>query len=194
MLVHVLYAAHPPQCSFELTLEQLTRRDTRFGALPALQRRGVLEQVVQDSADLQQAHLRLKMGPQVWHGTPGALDEDGSGRVSAGHGWSEQELEFALGLNLVEAERHAVSVSELTGVLQAWPHGTVYVFGAGSGAGEDTLQRRFNLTSFTDRLELEFLAQSGFAELGVLRAHRIGGEGRPHILRAGNSAAHGGPV
>jgi hypothetical protein len=192
MLVHVLYAAHPPQCSFELTLEQLTRRDARFGALPALHRRGVLAQVVQDSADLQHAHLRLKIATEVWYGTPGALDGNGPGRTPAGHGCSEHALEHALGLDLVTTERPAVSVSEWPGIVQAWSHGTVYLFGARPGAGGEGLQRRYNLASFADRLELEFLMQAGAAGLGVLRAHQMGEEGRPRILRA-NSAAPGNP-
>ncbi len=193
MHVHVLYAAHPPQCSFELTLEQLTRRDARFGALPALHRRGVLDHVVQDSADLLQAHLRLSIGAQVWHGTPGALDEDGSDRALSLRGCREQRLEHVLGLDLVDVGTRHLPAPELFGLLQSWPHGTVYLFGAGPGAGGAGLQRRLNLAGFTDRLELEFLARSGVAGLGVLRAHHIGAEGRPQVLRAGASAAPAPP-
>lgn len=188
MIPQVLYAAHPPQFTVTLTLDQLAQRDARFGMLHLLRQRPSLPLIVQDSADLQQAHLRLCLGCQTVHGTPGALDEDGTGQRQPFHGWSELALEHALGLEVGASRTCLTSTADWYGEVQRWPQGVVYLFGPGADGPGPVFTRRLNLASFTDRLELEFLAQATFASWPVLRAHQLKGSGQPHILRAGCAA------
>lgn len=185
MSFRVQYAPHPPQFSLELSLAQLARLDARFAGVRALRARGSLGLAVQDSADLQEAHLTVREGRLEWRGTPGGLDENGlfPGR-SPLHGWSEVALTHGLGLDLARAEVREVSGRELGGELVSWRAGVVYAFARVGEEAHPTLVRRLNLGNFFDRLEAEVLASLAFAAVDVVRVHRLGEDGRHLVWRA----------
>lgn len=194
MAYQVLYAAHPPQFSVTLSLEQLAARDARFADLRALRLRRALDLTVQDSADLQGAHLRLTHGSSVWQGTPGALDEDGSGLRRPFHGWSEAALEYGLGLDLAPCHQRPLSPDQLAAELAASPVGVLYAFARPKSGDRPALVRRLNLAGDLDRLEHEYLAATGYAGLDLLRLHRLGAGGEHLVLRAEVGAAHRAPA
>ena len=176
MSAYAVYTAHPPEFSLRLTLTGLARLDRRYADLERLRRRADLGAVVQDSADLLHAHLRLHLDGQEWSGTPGLLDEDGSGRPCSGHGCSEAELAARLGL---KAPGGRLPPGELAARLPEWPHGLVHLFGPLG------LQRRLNLAGLTDRLELDFALEAGGTDTLVLWARRLEAGGGLVSLRAG---------
>lgn len=195
MSFHVLYAPHPPQFTLELTPGQLAQRDCRFANLWALRGRGVLALAVQDSADLQQAHLTVREGRAEWRGTPGALDE---GRPHPARlpfsGWSERALEDGLGLDPGHVRVREVGGAGLAAEFAAWPAGIVYLFAQEPGAPHPGVARRLNLTHFLDRLEAEFLGRAAFAGFPLVRAHRLGADGSMEVLRAGLDPAPAVPA
>ncbi|GGR06446.1 hypothetical protein [Deinococcus ruber] len=179
-----VYAAHPPQFTVSLSLDQLARRDMRFAQSGAFQLRGTLGLVLQDSADLQQAHIALRNGQTEWHGTPGQFDEDGRNDVrSPAAGWSEAALMAALGLDLPLTTVHDLSAEELA-ALAGWASGIVYVFGRRAGSGVLSMTRRLNLANFFDRLELELLASRHFEGCAAVCAYRLEQGGRVQVWRA----------
>ena len=185
MPLRVLYAPHPPQFSVELTLEQLAQLDGRFADVRQLRARGVLDLTVQDSADLQEAHLSVRGERCEWRGTPGQLDENGRcGCRRPFAGWSEAALAYGLGLDLARPVVQPLSRSELCARLDGWRVGILYAFRRGPDALPPTLARRLNLANFFDRLECEVLAQLGFADFAVVRVHRLGAGGSQQVWRA----------
>ncbi len=185
MSFHVLYAPHPPQFTLELTVQQLACRDARFAHLRTLRERGLLDLAVQDSADLQNAHLTLRQGGAEWRGTPGALDEHHtfSSRPPFA-GWSELALEYGLGLDLGPSRVREVNGAEIGAELNTWQEGVVSVFAHPAGTAHAALSRRLNLANFFDRLEVGFLAQTAWAGFVLVRAHRLGAHGAYEVLRA----------
>ncbi|PNY79468.1 hypothetical protein [Deinococcus koreensis] len=189
--MHVQYAPHPPQYSLELTLEQLARRDSRFGHLSALWARGILGDVVQDSADLQGAHLSLRQGHGLWIGTPGRLDEHGGpdpGDPEPAHpgrrpfeGWTELALDYALALDL--AGGWTPAEPDWAAQVAEWGQGVVYTFALSPGRTQPTLTRRLNLSNFFDRAEFDVLVASAFSGVAVVRCHQLSASGTPVVWR-----------
>ncbi|WP_084051051.1 hypothetical protein [Deinococcus hopiensis] len=170
--------------SQKLTLTDLARQDARFTQARHLRIRDVLADVVQDSADLQGAHLNLRCGRSEWRGTPGRLDGEGtSSGPSPFHGWSESTLIYGLGLDLGETDVRATTSARLLAEVSEWPAGLVYTFRR-SAEGVPHVSRRLNLSNFIDRLECDFLACLAAADLSVVRAHRLVAGGRMDVLRA----------
>lgn len=181
--MRVLYAPHPPQCCIELTPGQLAHLDARFTDLPRLRARGVLALTVQDSADLQGAHLTLSEGSAEWRGLPGHLDEDpeGSGCLPL-LGWSEAALISGLALDLGGVQTREVGAAHLARAVEGWTLGVVYLLSRRAGE-PPRVSRRLNLASFFDRLELEGLG-SGFGGCALVRAHRLCKDGTSRVWRA----------
>ncbi|ULH17563.1 hypothetical protein MF271_21165 (plasmid) [Deinococcus sp. KNUC1210] len=178
-----VYAPHPPQFTVSLTLDQLARRDMRFVRSEAVQLRGTLGLLLQDSADLQQAHIALRNGQTEWHGTPGQFDEDG--RIDArspATGWSESTLLAALDLSATALLD--LSVQELAAALAGWSVGIVYVFGRPTGSSVPGMTRRLNLANFFDRLEAELLASRHFEGCAAVWAYRLDQGGQVQGWRA----------
>ncbi len=184
MNVQIVSAPHPPEFSVNLTLADLARRDARFSGIHVLRSRRLLDLVLQDSADLQHAHLNLRYGPEEWSGTPGKLDEDGTeGYRSMFSGWTEQALTAGLGLDLGQTDLRTVTGAQMRTEVTTWPAGLLYTFCRGTG-GHPSLSRRLNLTRFVDRLEAEFLWEFPGREPILLRAHRLCPGGRMEVLQA----------
>ncbi len=176
MSTYAVFTACPPEFSTRLTLGALARLDARFADLDRLRRTADLALVVQDSADLQGAHLTLHVDGEEWTGAPGRLDEDGSDHHPPCYRWTEGWLAARLGVE--RAAPTELRLPEFARAVQAWSRGAVYVFGPPAGV----LLRRLNLSAFTDRLELEFLLGERPGGV-VLRAHRLEG-GASRVLRA----------
>ncbi len=184
---HVTYASFPAQFSTTFTVAHLASLDHRFHHLRALRGRRALDLVVQDSADLQNAHLTLRSGQAEWLGAPGALDEDGAGRRPF-HGWSEAALAYALGVDLTPVELQRVPFTELNDRVAAWRTGVLYAFARVDAGPSPALARRLNLANDMDRLEFDFLAATDFAGLDLVRAHRLNASGAHEVLRASSRA------
>jgi len=151
----VLYAPHPPQVCLELTVEQLARLDARFADVPRLRARGVLALTVQDSADLQGAHLTLSEGGKEWRGTPGRLDEAPECPACLPlAGWSEQALAFGLALDLGGVQMGEVDAAELGRALDGSARGAVYLLPRRGAGLSPRVSRRLNLACFFDQMEL----------------------------------------
>ncbi|SMB82752.1 hypothetical protein [Deinococcus hopiensis] len=176
MPFETVYAPHPPQFALTLTPEELIRRDARFAHIQRLQERGTLDLLLQDSADLQNAHLTLRWGEVRWQGTPGG---NGGERL-----WRDRDgkaLNCALGLDLTHTEVQAVEASRLAAEVISWDQGAVYILTG--KAGLPTVTRRLNLGDFCDRLEWDFLTDTGFAAIAEVQAHRLGKGGQPVVWR-----------
>ncbi len=185
MPFRVTYTVQPAPPGHALTQEQLAERDARFARTAELQRRGVLQDVVQDSADLQDTHLTLRTGAGEWCGTPDARGEPErlEGRP-LGFGWSEAALCRHLGLDVCGAELRAVGLTEVRAALTHARRGLLFAFAASGGVGAVTLRTRLNLTGFFDRLEVEALCARRFAGFDLLRLHRLTPTGQVRVLRA----------
>lgn len=190
MSVHVQYAPHPPQLSVELTAAPLAVLDARFGHLATLRRRRVLDQVVQDAADLLEAHIGLRAGRQSWQGTPGRLDEDGTTPSHPFVGWTELRLRHGLALDLGRPDLRPVAAAELFSTLASWRRGLVYLLCPDRATFAPVVRRRLNLANGIDRLELDHLSMEFLGD-AVLRAHRLDGEGRLVMWRAALSRCDG---
>ncbi|MFC4456399.1 hypothetical protein [Deinococcus sonorensis] len=183
MFFQIESAPEPPEYSFTMTVDALAQRDARFARLSTLRARGILADVVQDSADLQNVHLRLGDGRAAWRGTPGQLNEDGSLRPRPFHGWSEDALSYGLGLDLGRPRVRVMPATDLLAALRSWPAGLVYAFHRRPGPAP-ALARRLNLSAFIDRLEVEFLASLPGRDLAAIRAHRLSADGQLDIWRS----------
>lgn len=153
----------------------LIRQDARFALLVVLEARGVLNAVVQDSANLQWAPLQVRVGARSYTGMPGQTD---LGVL----GLDETRLDGRLGLDLLSAATRACGVEELREEVATWTAGMVYAFSAGTDG--PVVRRVFNLGVFADRVEFEWAAMGGLAPFDLVRAHRLGGAGRSEVWRA----------
>lgn len=207
--MHIQYAPHPPQYSLDLTPDQLARRDRRFSHLPVLWARGILGDVVQDSADLQGAHLVLRQGAGRWVGTPGRLDEHAGQAHTARRpfaGWTERALDYGLALDLAGgpgpaeadgAEGDWIDAdwanpdwanpdwanADWAGRVAGWGRGVVYTFARAPRHPQPTVTRRLNLSNFFDRAEFGFLATTDFPGAALIRAHRLAPDGTAVVWR-----------
>lgn len=153
--MHIRFAPVPPEFTLDLTFDALVRKDARFGHLACLRARGVLDHVVQDSADLQQAHLAL--GGHA--GTPG--------RTAALHttfaGWTPRALEYALGFDV------APVVPASCAEPSAWASGVAFLMRGGR------VERRLDLSDDADRFEFDWSRGARGVEAHL---HRLDREGR----------------
>lgn len=188
----VTYAPHPPQASLTWTLDQLARRDARFATLPQMRARGSLQDALQDSADLQQAHLTLRLGRAEYRASPGGWSDPWGAVAFAG--WSELALEHALALDApgVTIPRPAEPTAHWIAEVCGRRMGLAFVFwpaGPGRPAG---LRARLNLADFVDRMELEFLLGAGLPPGAVCRVHTLAPSGQVIVERATpKGAGHG---
>ena len=158
--MHIRFAPVPPQFTLDLPFDALVRKDARFGHLARLRARGVLDHVVQDSADLQQAHLVV--GSHV--GTPD--------RTSAFHamfeGWSLGALEYALGFDSTNV------VGASCGEPSAWSSGVAFLM------REGRVWRRLDLSDAADRFEFDWARGARGVNVHL---HRLDAHGRLERLR-----------
>lgn len=183
MSVQVQFAPEPPQLSVELTARQLAALDARLGHLVTLHRRRALAWVVQDAADLLDAHIDLRAGRWGWQGTPGRLDEDGRAPSPSLVGWTEAGLTYGLALDLGRPQLRLVDTAGFLSVLTGWRRGLVYLLRPGRRGAVPVVRRRLNLSNFFDRIELNHLGV-GTPGDGVVRAHQLGNDGQLSMLRA----------
>lgn len=185
MNARVTFTPCPPEYHLSLSLEQFAAQDGRFRALARLRERGGLGLAVQDSADLQDAHVRLRVGSADWTGTPGALDEEEAPGLRARPfaGWSEAALEYALALDAAPVARRDLPLTAFADLAAERGTGLVYILAPRASDGTPVVTRRLNLARFVDRLELEFLLLAPPEGL-ALRLHALGADGTHEVWRA----------
>ncbi|PYE55448.1 hypothetical protein [Deinococcus yavapaiensis] len=153
--MHIRFAPVPPEFTLDLPFDTLVRKDARFTHLARLRARGVLDHVVQDSADLQQAHLVV--GSHV--GTPGRT----AARHAMFEGWSLGALEYALGFDSTCVTRSSCDEPS------TWSRGIAFL------VHEGRVSRRLDLSDDADRFELDW---SRGARGVSAHLHRLDPQGR----------------
>ena len=166
----ILFTPVPPELTVEHTPEQMARLDRRFAqqgrwpADPTL--------LVQDSAALLNAHLIVRTRHGEWRGDPLC--------PAPSEGLTEVAWQAALMLDSTPTVH--VGAAHLT-ALKSWTAGVVTVFTGPSAGTAPRVARVLNLSTFIDRLELEFLLEGGLSGVPVLRAHRLEPGGRLTLWR-----------
>lgn len=171
----ILYTPLPPQLTVQHTVTQMARLDRRFDRPELL--RGDPALLVQDSARLLNAYLVLCAPHGEWRGDP----------LAPAGGLHLTEGAWRTGLGLDSVATVHVGPAHLT-ALSTWTAGVVTLFTATADDPVPRLSRLLNLGTFLDRMELDFLLDSGLPGVRVLYAHRLEPGGWLTLWRAGQCA------
>ncbi|MFB9991492.1 hypothetical protein ACFFLM_05855 [Deinococcus oregonensis] len=159
----IVYTPLPLQAAFSFTPAQMARLDRRFAALEDWPPEPGL--LVQESAALLNAHLRVVTPRGEWEGSPEAPTTLPPLTEAE---WEEQTALGGVPRRPLYGADLSTLLDEVSGVV------TTFRLAPGDpGDGPPRLSRRYRLWDEWDRLELEYLLLDGCPGVVVLRAHKL---------------------